>query len=53
MFSEFDRNTNWTVADWVSEFAPKSKSSFLSYIVGWLAALGVSTRRCVSSTKLT
>ncbi|KAM0721384.1 hypothetical protein Q7P37_002308 [Cladosporium fusiforme] len=25
---------------WVSEFAPKSQSSFLSYIVGWLAALG-------------
>ena len=27
--------------DWVSEFAPKSKSRFLSYVVGWLAALGV------------
>ena len=26
--------------DWVSEFAPRSQSKFLSYIVGWLAALG-------------
>ena len=25
---------------WVSEFAPRSQSKFLSYIVGWLAALG-------------
>jgi hypothetical protein len=29
-----------TNADWVSEFAPRSQSKFLSYIVGWLAALG-------------
>lgn len=26
--------------DWVSEFAPRSQQKFLSYIVGWLAALG-------------
>jgi hypothetical protein len=26
--------------DWVSEFAPRSQSKFLSYTVGWLAALG-------------
>jgi choline transport protein len=26
--------------DWVSEFAPRSQSRFLSYTVGWLAALG-------------
>jgi amino acid permease len=26
--------------DWVSEFGPRSCSSFLSYITGWLAALG-------------
>ena len=25
---------------WVSEFAPRAQSKFLSYIVGWLAALG-------------
>lgn len=25
---------------WVSEFAPRSQQKFLSYIVGWLAALG-------------
>jgi choline transport protein len=26
--------------DWVSEFAPRKQQRFLSYIVGWLAALG-------------
>ncbi|KAI7350339.1 hypothetical protein KC336_g22593, partial [Hortaea werneckii] len=25
---------------WVSEFAPKSQQHFLSFLVGWLAALG-------------
>jgi len=32
--------TDITNSDWVSEFAPRSQSKFLSYIVGWLAALG-------------
>jgi amino acid permease len=41
---------NSTTADWVSEFAPKSKSRFLSYVVGWLAALGVRIRTHISST---
>jgi choline transport protein len=27
-------------SDWVSEFAPRKQQRFLSYIVGWLAALG-------------
>lgn len=27
-------------ADWVSEFAPPSQQKFLSYVVGWLSALG-------------
>lgn len=27
-------------ADWVSEFAPASQQQFLSYVVGWLSALG-------------
>lgn len=29
-----------TSADWVSEFAPASQQKFLSYVVGWLSALG-------------
>jgi len=33
-------NTDITNTDWVSEFAPRSQSKFLSYVVGWLAALG-------------
>ena len=40
---------NLMTTDWVSEFAPKSKSRFLSYIVGWLAALGVRSLARASS----
>lgn len=43
------RLTDLPAADWVSEFAPKSKSRFLSYIVGWLAALGVRSLACAPS----
>lgn len=32
--------TDGGTTDWVSEFGPRSCSSFLSYLVGWLAALG-------------
>lgn len=32
--------TNDSDIDWVSEFAPRKQQRFLSYIVGWLAALG-------------
>ena len=34
------QSLNVTPPDWVSEFAPRSQQKFLSYIVGWLAALG-------------
>ena len=33
--------TDWPIRyHWVSEFAPKSQQHFLSFLVGWLAALG-------------
>jgi choline transport protein len=35
-----DRATDQLSPDWVSEFAPRKQQRFLSYIVGWLAALG-------------
>ena len=40
---DFELNRSPTAAgqyNWVSEFGPRSCSSFLSYITGWLAALG-------------
>jgi choline transport protein len=37
---QFLDGTDVQTTDWVSEFGPRSCSSFLSYLVGWLAALG-------------
>lgn len=43
------------MSDWVSEFAPPSQQKFLSYVVGWLSALGwqaVVAGGCYSTSSL-